>query len=139
MKNHLELGNWNALCDSCGRKFKALDLQRRWDGLMVCKEDYEIRHPSDFLRVQTEKIAVDFVRPYPEEDVFITYFCSIRETNGKADIGTADCARVEFDVPYDAYDSQTNYIYKDAYPAIAGLALAGVSTSGVIHSLQPGV
>jgi hypothetical protein len=72
MKNHLILGNWNALCDSCGRKFKALDLQKRWDGLMVCKEDYELRHPSDFLRVQKEKITVDFSRPYPAQDTFIT-------------------------------------------------------------------
>lgn len=72
MKNHLILGNWNALCDVCGRKFKALDMQKRWDGLMVCKEDFEIRHPSDFLRVQREKISVPWVRPYPAEDTFIS-------------------------------------------------------------------
>lgn len=71
MKNHLILGNYNALCDSCGRKFKALDLQKRWDGLMVCKEDWEPRHPSDFLRVQKEKIAVPWSRPYPAQDNFI--------------------------------------------------------------------
>lgn len=71
MKNHLILGNWNALCDSCGRKFKALDLKQRWDGLMVCKEDWEMRHPSDFLRVQKEKIAVAFSRPYPATDTFV--------------------------------------------------------------------
>jgi len=71
MKNHLILGNWNALCDSCGRKFKALDLQKRWDGLMVCKEDWEQRHPSDFLRVQKEKINVEFSRPYPAQDNFL--------------------------------------------------------------------
>jgi hypothetical protein len=71
MKNHLQLGNWNALCDSCGRKFKALDLKKRWDGLMVCKEDFELRHPSDFLRVQKEKITVEFSRPYPAYDNYI--------------------------------------------------------------------
>lgn len=31
---------------------------------MVCREDFEQRHPSDFLRVQKEKIAVPWSRPY---------------------------------------------------------------------------
>lgn len=71
MQNHLIPGNWNALCDSCGRKFKALDLQKRWDGLMVCREDWESRHPQTLLKVQREKIAVPFSRPYPATDTFI--------------------------------------------------------------------
>ena len=71
MKNHLLLGNWNALCDSCGRKFKATDLQKRWDGLMVCSEDMEQRHPQDLLRVQREQISVPFSRPYPATDTYI--------------------------------------------------------------------
>lgn len=71
MKNHLILGNYNALCDSCGRKFKAFDLQKRWDGLMVCQEDFEQRHPQDLLKVQREKIAVPWSRPYAAEDTFI--------------------------------------------------------------------
>lgn len=71
MQNHLIPGNWNALCDSCGRKFKALDLQKRWDGLMVCREDWESRHPQTLLKVQREKIAVPFSRPYPAQDSFV--------------------------------------------------------------------
>jgi hypothetical protein len=72
MKNHLILGNWNALCDSCGRKFKATDLQKRWDGLFVCREDWEQRHPQDLLRVQREQISVPWARPYPATDTFVT-------------------------------------------------------------------
>jgi hypothetical protein len=71
MKNHLILGNYNALCDSCGRKFKAFDLQKRLDGLMVCREDFEQRHPQDLLKVQREKIAVPWSRPYAAEDTYI--------------------------------------------------------------------
>lgn len=74
MKNHLILGDWNALCDSCGRKFKASSLQKRWDGLIVCKEDWEQRHPQDLLRVQREQISVPWSRPYPAEDTYITKF-----------------------------------------------------------------
>jgi hypothetical protein len=71
MQNHLISGNWNALCDSCGRKFKALDLLKRWDGLMVCQEDWETRHPQTLLKVQREKITVPFVRPYPAQDSYV--------------------------------------------------------------------
>lgn len=71
MKNHLILGNWNALCDSCGRKFKATDLKKRWDGLVVCNEDWEQRHPQDLLRVQREQISVPWARPYPATDTYV--------------------------------------------------------------------
>lgn len=137
MRNSYIPGNWVALCDSCGRKFKALDLQRRWDGLMVCKEDYELRHPSDFLRVQREKIAVAFSRPYPLADVFTGYTCSIVEINPVANIATADCARVGITLPYETADTETLWINKDVYPAIAGIAVAGYSTAGVAYSLNP--
>jgi hypothetical protein len=73
MKNHLILGDWNALCDSCGRKFKASSLKKRWDGLIVCKEDWEQRHPQDLLRVQREQISVPWARPYPAQDTFLPW------------------------------------------------------------------
>ena len=49
-QNTLVLGDWNAICDVCGFKFKASDLKQRWDNLMVCKDDFEYRHPEDFFR-----------------------------------------------------------------------------------------
>jgi hypothetical protein len=47
-QNTLCLGDWNAICDRCGMKFKASDLRKTWDDLYVCKDDWESRHPSDF-------------------------------------------------------------------------------------------
>jgi len=38
---------------------------------MVCREDFEQRHPQDLLKVQREKIAVPWSRPYPAEDNYI--------------------------------------------------------------------
>ena len=46
--------NWNALCDVCGFKFKSHDLRLRWDNMMVCRADWEPRHPQDFLRAVKE-------------------------------------------------------------------------------------
>ena len=139
MRNYLDSGNWNALCDSCGRKFKAFSLMKRWDGLMVCKEDYEQRHPSDFLRVQREKIAVPWSRPYPVVDTFTGYTCSVYESSAKADIATADCARVDFYPPIGTYSEETLFIYEDLAIAIAGFAKAGCSIAGKPYSLAPEV
>lgn len=96
MKNHLLLGNWNALCDSCGRKFKALDLQKRWDGLMVCREDFEQRHPQDLLKVQREKIAVPWSRPYAAEDTYIpeTLWTNTQDVLGLDETMAKDVSKV---------------------------------------------
>lgn len=127
MKNYLELGNWNALCDSCGRKFKANQLKRRWDGLMVCEEDYELRHPSDFLRVQRERIAVPFARPYPEEDTFIPvpYICTPEGSLAIPWFAVAGCAL--------AGNAEANPIKVINYPAIAGEAIAGFAVAGFTY------
>ena len=135
MQNWLSSGNWNALCDSCGRKFKASSLRQRWDGLMVCKEDYEVRHPQDFLRVQEEKISVPWARPYPEEDTFL-FYCTLENGQGLSDIGVADCMRADYVSPIQL---ETPGISANDYPAIAGVAIPGYSIAGLIHTQQPGV
>lgn len=43
-------GDWKAICDICGREFKASKLKQRWDGLMTCQKDWEPRQPQDFVR-----------------------------------------------------------------------------------------
>jgi hypothetical protein len=72
MRNHYKPGTWNALCDVCGFKFKADQLQKRWDGRMVCKEDFETRHPSDLFNPPKESgDSVPWARPEPD-GTFIT-------------------------------------------------------------------
>ena len=71
MSNTYKKGDWNAICDSCGRKFKASQLRRRWDGLRVCKDDWEPRHPQDFLRGKPDKPSVPWSRP-EQADTFVT-------------------------------------------------------------------
>lgn len=53
----------NAICDVCGFKKKHYELKPRWDGLMVCKEDWEPRHIRDLYRVPRSERAPDWVRP----------------------------------------------------------------------------
>ena len=66
-QNSYSHGKWNALCDVCGFKFKSSDLKERWDGLFVCKEDWEQRHPLDFERGTKEDTSVPWARPEGED------------------------------------------------------------------------
>ena len=65
-----ETGSWNAICDVCGFKFKAAQLRERWDGLRVCEEDWETRHPQELIRPINEDTSVPWTSP-EGEDVFI--------------------------------------------------------------------
>lgn len=62
MKNTYKPGQWNALCDRCGFKFKSSELKKDWQGLMVCEKDFELRNPQDFIRVRPERVSVPWAR-----------------------------------------------------------------------------
>lgn len=53
---------YNANCDVCDRTFKSNELKKRWDGLIVCGDDWETRHPSDFLKVRNDTHKLPFIR-----------------------------------------------------------------------------
>lgn len=61
--NYYKKGDWNAICDVCGQKFKASELRRRWDNLRVCPDDFEERHPQDFLKGKKDDQSVPWARP----------------------------------------------------------------------------
>lgn len=65
-KNHFISGEWNVTCDVCSKKIKAHEAKQRWDGFIVCPDDFEHRHPQDFVKAHSDKISVPFVRPIPE-------------------------------------------------------------------------
>lgn len=60
-------GDWIADCDVCGRKYKASDLTQRWDGLMCCEDDWEIRQPQDFVRGVPDTQIAPWLRPEPAD------------------------------------------------------------------------
>lgn len=97
MGSYFKSGAWNVVCDVCGREYKSDAVRKRWDGLIVCKQDYEPRHIADFLRVRETTLAVPFTRPEPA-DTFILV-CPYPTALALADIGTADCARADISGP----------------------------------------
>ena len=56
-------GDNNAICDRCGKPFKASQLKKTWDGLWVCLRDWEPRHPQDFVKGVLDDQSVRVSRP----------------------------------------------------------------------------
>ena len=125
MQNWLKLGDYNVVCDSCGRKFKASTMRKRWDGLFVCKEDYEVKHPQLSLKVRGDKQQVPVPRP-EAEDQFLS-FCDAWTSSPMADFGTADCSTVG------GISSIPLLIDLFSPYGVAGYAIAGRSIPGVPH------
>jgi hypothetical protein len=94
--DYLALGDWNALCDHCGRKFKGSTLRLQWNGLWSCPEHWEARQPQDFVRAAPEHPTPPFVR-HPA-DLYIAV-CSPNGMTSIADFATADCAICDFISP----------------------------------------
>jgi hypothetical protein len=93
--SYYKKGCWNCICDVCGFEFKSDEVRKRWDGFIVCKDDFEYDHPQKYLRVREDSQSVPFVRSEPEETFIV--FCTIITRQGIADVGTADCAQADLD------------------------------------------
>lgn len=67
-KTYAKRGSWNSVCDVCGFEYKSHELKLRWDGMRVCKEDWEVRHPMDLYKgpIGTES-QVPWTRPEPTD------------------------------------------------------------------------
>ncbi len=57
-------GDHNVICDRCGFKFHSSQTRKTWDNLIVCLEDFETRHPQDFVRGRKDRQNV--IDPRPE-------------------------------------------------------------------------
>lgn len=96
MATSLVWGSWNVICDVCGFKFKAYQLRKRWDGKMVCKDDWEIRHPQDLIKIPKDDQSVPWSRP-EQTDVFadVNYeMFGFTPTTANNSISTPDSAAI---------------------------------------------
>lgn len=84
-KTRYKHGQYNVQCDVCGIEYKSGQIKKRWDGLMVCKRDWEERHPSDFFRSpRSDNTPLPYVRPAGSMDSDIgTLTAEITVTTGE--------------------------------------------------------
>lgn len=60
-------GEWNFVCDICGRKRKSGEMRRGWGAnleAVVCSEHYQPQQPQDFVRVLPDDQSVPVARPF---------------------------------------------------------------------------
>lgn len=85
-QNYYKPGTWNCICAVCGIQVKSDAILKRWDGVLVCKDDFEVRHSLDFLRVKTERGSIPFTAPEPT-DAFVDVFYLVTALAGIAIAG----------------------------------------------------
>jgi hypothetical protein len=103
-RNWFKNGEWNVFCMVCNRKIKSGTALKRWDGLIVCRDDYENRHPLDFLRTRQERIYVPFTADTsfnmfngPEYPLYP--FCTAEGSSGVPGYAVVGCARAGLGFP----------------------------------------
>ena len=65
-------GGWNVVCYECGRKRKAAQMRRHWEGYWVCPEHWEPRQPQDFVRGMQDEQTPPWTQPMPA-DTFVPF------------------------------------------------------------------
>lgn len=97
-------------CQRCGKVVRSSNLREEWTGLWVCPDDWEPRHPQDFVRARQDSISV--YPSLPEQvDTFIGGKCSTRSaTAGEAIAGCAIIGFAESDdneIPSGSFNTNT--------------------------------
>lgn len=65
MSDDFREGDFYRTDDRTGKKVRASDTRREWTGRFVHKDDWEPRHPQDFVRGLTDRQTVPNPRPVP--------------------------------------------------------------------------
>lgn len=61
-----------AHCEICGFRFPLHHLRYQWDGLLVCKKDYSIKHPQLTPRSPSDAQGLKNPRPITDDDGTVT-------------------------------------------------------------------
>lgn len=106
---------WNAQCDRCDMKFKNVDLKKEWNGLMVCRDCYEPRHPSDFQGDidYSDETSVPWTRPDSDANTSATLYALEGEaagtltTDNKVDTYGDESPTIDWDTANNTIDFNT--------------------------------
>lgn len=113
----------NVICDVCGRKFKSYELEKRWDGYMVCAKDWEQRNILDFYRVRNDVHQLDWTRSDDESGkTWTPSFVNLTQT-----VGTGSITITGFYTP----NNITNVINIQVQISITGNATTAASGATV--------
>ena len=107
-RNRQVPGDWNVITDCCGRTMKFSQVVRQWDGLIVCPEHHDPRHPLDFVKSTHDDQRVPISRPPPT-----TYTYTIDST------GTVGSTNL---ITNGTFAADTNWTKQTGWTIAAGVA-----------------
>ena len=61
--DYYKAGSFNAICSTCGFKFKSTKMKTDYYGNIVCSGCYDPRHPQEFVRGTTDEQKTPWVSP----------------------------------------------------------------------------
>ena len=90
-------GDYWKICDRCGFRKRSSETFRTWDGLYVCREDFESRHPQDFVRGRKDLQNVPDARPEPVDNLVgpLTTALTVAATNSSTSLSVESSVRFE--------------------------------------------
>lgn len=90
-------GDFKRICDRCGFVFRASQTLKTWDGLWVCREDFETRHPQDFVRGRLDIQNVPDPRPEQVNSIIgpLTTALSAAATTSSTSLSVESSSRFE--------------------------------------------
>lgn len=90
-------GDFWRICDRCGFKTRSSMTYRTWDGLYVCSEDFETRHPQDFVRGTKDLQNVPNPRPEPVNSIIgpLTTALTVAATSSSTTLSVESSVRFE--------------------------------------------
>lgn len=78
-------GDHNGICQRCGFEFKFSELHKTWDGLWVCADDWEPRHPQDYVRGIPDNQSVRNTSPETPDTYAPFFVTSLTSAVGSGD------------------------------------------------------
>ena len=90
MYKPLIVGEYKAVCDVCGRIYHNIDLKLRWDGRMVCPDDFETQQPLDFQKIPRTEKSVPWSRPVPANEFDVVTYGNTIESVPTGTFNVAD-------------------------------------------------
>lgn len=88
--DYLALGDYNAICDRCGSKFKASQLKKTWEGFYTCSTCWEPRHPQEFVRGTQDQQTPPWTRKGGEDILLL--LCTFNGQSAIPDWAYAGCS-----------------------------------------------
>lgn len=92
-------------CSVCGFVIRSSSARKDWEGSIVCPEDFELRHPQDFVRGRPEDTSAKGLVRNESDEVSVSPFDNDGAIAGVAIAGEAVAGGQTETIPSGTFDN----------------------------------